>query len=289
MRVGGSEPDVDARGVPCCSGSATRSFDRCDRVVALGDYMADRLSAKGFAVAIVHPVWSRRQVYPLPGSPAPRIARGLDGRICGHVFRRIMAWHRFQEILDAACAGCDRDDIVFLFVGDGPRYAEVVAARQRRCQRCGCSTLPTRPASRVSRSPTPIGVAPPRDDRPVRAGQALWAMASSRPGSVHQTRPLRGCRHDSRGRLRPELQGGRRRSPGRRHRSPGRRSRRGHRHGRAGARPSSPNTNAEACCALVLGLAELGSDEASPVPASTPNRADRLAARARDVETRPPR
>ena len=39
--------------------------------------------------------------------------------------------HSFDEFIEAARRLRDRADIVFLFVGDGPRLAEVKAARDR--------------------------------------------------------------------------------------------------------------------------------------------------------------
>ena len=39
--------------------------------------------------------------------------------------------HSFDEFIEAARRLRDRTDIVFLFVGDGPRLAEVKAARDR--------------------------------------------------------------------------------------------------------------------------------------------------------------
>jgi glycosyltransferase involved in cell wall biosynthesis len=104
-----------------------------DRVVALGPYMADRHQRKGVPnerIATI-PVWSRRdEVYPMPRDGHPlRAALGLADKFVVMYSGNHGLAHTFDALLDAARRLKDRDDIVFLFVGDGPRRREVTLAR----------------------------------------------------------------------------------------------------------------------------------------------------------------
>ena len=93
--------------------------------MVLGPYMADRIAAKRVLrdrmVSI--PVWSRRdEVYPLPREGhALRASLGLDGKFVAMYSGNLGLAHCFDEILEAARRLRDRDDFVFLFVGEGPR------------------------------------------------------------------------------------------------------------------------------------------------------------------------
>lgn len=111
-----------------------RLYRNADRVVVLGPYMADRLAAKGVRPGRVTtvPVWSRRdEVYPLPREGHPlRGELGLDDSFVVMYSGNLGLAHRFDEVLDAARRLRHRDDIVFLFVGDGPRRDEVRAAQE---------------------------------------------------------------------------------------------------------------------------------------------------------------
>ena len=111
------------------SGSVYR---RADRVVVLGPYMADRIALKQVApekVATI-PVWSRRdEIYPLPRESNPmRKSLGLEGSFVAMYSGNLGLAHSFDEFIAAARELRDRPDIVFLFVGDGPRKSEVQAA-----------------------------------------------------------------------------------------------------------------------------------------------------------------
>jgi glycosyltransferase involved in cell wall biosynthesis len=108
-------------------------YRRADRVVALGPYMEDRLLAKGVRsnrMSVV-PVWGRRDDSDAPPSDQHPIRQqlGLTEKFVimysgNHGFA-----HRFDEIVEAARRLRHRDDIAFLFVGDGPRLHEVIEAR----------------------------------------------------------------------------------------------------------------------------------------------------------------
>jgi glycosyltransferase involved in cell wall biosynthesis len=97
--------------------------------------MADRIAAKRVRpdrMTIV-PVWSRRdEIYPMPRSGHPlRSELGLSGKFVAMYSGNLGLAHTFDEFLAAARRLRARDDIVFLFVGDGPRMSEVRSAKER--------------------------------------------------------------------------------------------------------------------------------------------------------------
>jgi len=104
------------------------------KVVVLGPYMADRIVLKGVVperVATI-PVWSQRdEIYPTPRASNPlRKALGLERAFVAMYSGNLGLAHSFEEFIAAAHRLRDRKDIVFLFVGDGPRLGEVKAARE---------------------------------------------------------------------------------------------------------------------------------------------------------------
>ncbi len=105
-----------------------------DRVVVLGSYMADRIAAKRVPRdrIVTIPVWSRRdEIYPLPHAGHPlRAALGLTDKFVVMYSGNLGLAHSFAEVIAAARSLRDRADIVFLFVGGGPRLPEVQAAQQ---------------------------------------------------------------------------------------------------------------------------------------------------------------
>ncbi|RUL88460.1 glycosyltransferase family 4 protein [Tautonia sociabilis] len=109
-------------------------YRRSDRVVVLGPYMADRIRAKGVRDSrmVEIPVWSRRdEVFPLPREGHPmREALGLSDKFVVMYSGNLGLAHSASEFLEAARRLRDRDDIVFLFVGGGPRLREVKEAKQ---------------------------------------------------------------------------------------------------------------------------------------------------------------
>lgn len=110
-------------------------YRRADRVVALGPYMADLLSAKGVRPAriVEIPVWSRAdEIYPLPRVDHPlREQFGLADKFVAMYSGNLGLAHSSEEFLDAARQLRDRSDIVFLFVGGGPRIGEIERAKER--------------------------------------------------------------------------------------------------------------------------------------------------------------
>jgi glycosyltransferase involved in cell wall biosynthesis len=109
-------------------------YRQADKVVVLGPYMADRILAKRARPDRVTtiPVWSRRdEVYPMSRAGHPlREALGLADKFVAMYSGNLGLAHAFDEFLEAARRLRDRPDVAFLFVGGGPRLAEVVAAKQ---------------------------------------------------------------------------------------------------------------------------------------------------------------
>jgi glycosyltransferase involved in cell wall biosynthesis len=176
------------RGVAALQGLSDSLCRSADRVVAIGPYMSDRILAKGARPTRVTtiPVWSRRdEVYPLPLDGHPlRESLGLAGKFVVMYSGNHGLAHAFDDFLRAARALRDRDDIVFLFVGDGPRHHEVSAAK--RLYDLGNvrlldffprsdlhASLSLADAHLVSLRPEMTGICVP--------GKLYGAMASSRP------------------------------------------------------------------------------------------------------------
>jgi glycosyltransferase involved in cell wall biosynthesis len=121
--------------VRCMSRLSRFIYRQADQVVVLGPYMADRIALKDVPperIATI-PVWSERDhVYPSPRASNPmRKALGLDNSFIAMYSGNLGLAHSFDEIIEAARRLRDRSDIVFLFVGEGPRLDEVKAARDR--------------------------------------------------------------------------------------------------------------------------------------------------------------
>ncbi|QDV33626.1 glycosyltransferase family 4 protein [Tautonia plasticadhaerens] len=109
-------------------------YRQSDRVVVLGPYMADRIRSKGVRDSrmIEIPVWSRLdEVYPIPREGHPmREALGLSGKFVVMYSGNLGMAHSAVEFVEAARRLRDRDDVVFLFVGGGPRLREVKEAKR---------------------------------------------------------------------------------------------------------------------------------------------------------------
>jgi glycosyltransferase involved in cell wall biosynthesis len=108
---------------------------QADKVVVLGPYMADRIAAKHVRRdrLVTIPVWSRsEEIYPIPRAGHPlRDELGLADTFVLMYSGNLGLAHAAAEFLEAARQLRDRPEFVFLFVGAGPRMAEVRAARER--------------------------------------------------------------------------------------------------------------------------------------------------------------
>lgn len=110
-------------------------YRQADRVVVLGPYMADRIARKGVPDDRITtiPVWSRRDEI----EPIPRMANSLRRELgLGDAFVAMYSGnlglaHSFDEFLEAARRLREDARIVFLFVGGGPRMAELRESAQR--------------------------------------------------------------------------------------------------------------------------------------------------------------
>jgi colanic acid biosynthesis glycosyl transferase WcaI len=127
-----SPRNLVVRGLGWLSGFVYR---KADRVVVLGPYMADLVTLKGVESDRIRtiPVWSRREeIYPIPrGSNALRKSLGLGDAFVAMYSGNLGLAHSFDEFLEAARRLRERRDIVFLFVGAGPRLGEVKAVQER--------------------------------------------------------------------------------------------------------------------------------------------------------------
>lgn len=110
-------------------------YRHADRVVVLGPYMADRIRMKRVRPEriVSIPVWSRRdEVYPVDHEANPlRKSLELDDKFVAMYSGNLGLAHSFDEFLEAARRLRERQDIVFLFAGGGPRVAELQAVRDR--------------------------------------------------------------------------------------------------------------------------------------------------------------
>ena len=109
-------------------------YRQADKVVVLGPYMGDRIAAKGVRgdrIAEI-PVWSRRdEIYPLPREGHElRASLGLAEKFVVMYSGNLGLAHSFAEVIEAARRLQGRGDLVFLFVGGGPRLAEIQAAKE---------------------------------------------------------------------------------------------------------------------------------------------------------------
>jgi glycosyltransferase involved in cell wall biosynthesis len=107
-------------------------YKTADLVVDLGPYMKERLVEKGVAPDRLRtiPVWSKKdEIRPLDRADNALAAElGLADRFVVMYSGNAGIVHRFDEVLEAMRRLRDRDDIYFLFVGGGPRRAEIEAA-----------------------------------------------------------------------------------------------------------------------------------------------------------------
>ena len=105
---------------------------RADAVITLGDAMAARVRAKGVETPRIHiiPNWADGDaVRPLPPeTSAFRRAHGLDGKRVVLYSGNMGRAHDLATILGVARKLRDQADLVFVFVGDGAKRAEVEAA-----------------------------------------------------------------------------------------------------------------------------------------------------------------
>ncbi|HEY3356082.1 MAG TPA: glycosyltransferase family 4 protein [Polyangia bacterium] len=129
-------------------------YRRADAVVALGELMAERLVAAGAPRDRVHVIhnWADGAAI----TPIPR-AQNAFARELGLTDELVIGYsgnfgncHDVTTILEAAKLLRDRRDILWLFIGDGPRRAEVAAAITR--DGLHAQLLPYQPRARLAES-----------------------------------------------------------------------------------------------------------------------------------------
>jgi glycosyltransferase involved in cell wall biosynthesis len=163
-------------------------YESADKVVVLGPYMADRIARKDVPPEriVTIPVWSRRdEIYPTPRAVNPlRKSLGLGEKLVVMYSGNMGLAHTFDEFLEAARRLRQRADIVFLFVGGGPRSREVSAA-QARDGLCNVQMLDYVPREQLRTSLTLADVhlisMRPEMTGIVVPGKLYGAMAAGRP------------------------------------------------------------------------------------------------------------
>lgn len=113
------------------------SWRAARRCVALGEDMAKVVTARGVSEdkLVIAPNWAPREL----DAPAPEAAVAARRIAWGCTDKFIVAYsgnlgrvHEFAAVLGAADELRGREDIVFVFIGRGPRFDEVHAAAQAR-------------------------------------------------------------------------------------------------------------------------------------------------------------
>ena len=129
------EIEVSLGILPATIARAFGPFDRATHrhaefVVALGSCMKERLIAKGVAGSSIEtiPVWSRNELEPV-GRADNELASelGIDDEFVVMYSGNAGLAHRFEEVLEAMERMEGEPGIEFVFVGGGPRKAEIVA------------------------------------------------------------------------------------------------------------------------------------------------------------------
>jgi glycosyltransferase involved in cell wall biosynthesis len=126
---------------------------RADAVITLGEAMAARLVQKGARPDRVHivPNWADPDaVRPIEPAANPfRAAHGLDGKRVVLYSGNMGRGHDIETVLAAAGMLREREDLVFLFIGDGAKRPLVErAARGNPCIRL----LPYQPRAALAQS-----------------------------------------------------------------------------------------------------------------------------------------
>ena len=138
---------------------ATCVYRQADKLVVLGPYMADRVAAKG-----VGPTGSRRSPSGAVATRSIRVPReghplrqqlGLDEQVRGDVLGQPGPGPYVRRVPRGGPPPQRSGDIVFVFVGDGPRMAEVQGACRREGSTTSASSITCRATSSMLRSRWP--------------------------------------------------------------------------------------------------------------------------------------
>ena len=133
---------------------STWALRRHDRVVAVGRCMKARIAARGVPAdrISVMPNWPPQPVAPVPHAANRfRAEHGLEDRFVVMYSGNMGLAHTFAPLLDAAEQLQDDPEVLFLFVGDGPRRDEIGAVAARRGL-ANVRFLPFQPMERLAES-----------------------------------------------------------------------------------------------------------------------------------------
>ena len=135
---------------------AGASLRHAARVVALSEPMADHLRAYGVAPERLEviPNWALAELEaapPVNAGAEARLEYGLGDRFVVMYSGNLGASHRFDTLLAAARRLRDRSDIVFVFIGEGVRRAEVERFVARESL-ANVRVLPLAPRERLAES-----------------------------------------------------------------------------------------------------------------------------------------
>jgi colanic acid biosynthesis glycosyl transferase WcaI len=128
--------NLDGRAARLLCWFRNRSLAAARMNVVLGDVMALRVQRTGVEASrtlVIHNWASGTEIQPIDrGQNELREQWGLAGKFVVGYSGNIGRAHDFDAILDAASALLPRTDILFLFIGEGPRRAQLEAAVGRR-------------------------------------------------------------------------------------------------------------------------------------------------------------
>lgn len=131
------------------------SMNAASQIVAMDEFMRDRLLAKGVAAGkvAVLPPWAHTEdvVYDLAGRQAFRAEHGLEGKFVVMYSGNHSPCHPLDTVLEAALRLKADSRFAFCFVGGGSEFAKVGRfARQHQLSSVVC--LPYQPRARLSGS-----------------------------------------------------------------------------------------------------------------------------------------
>lgn len=134
---------------------STWALKQQDAVVAVGRCMKQRLIDRGVTKDLIHvvPNWADTDNLRPIAHPqnAFRKERGWDGKFVVMYSGNMGLAHPFDAILDAAVDLHENDDVVFAFVGDGPRLPRLKASVEERGLK-NVRFLPFQPRERLAES-----------------------------------------------------------------------------------------------------------------------------------------
>jgi colanic acid biosynthesis glycosyl transferase WcaI len=133
---------------------STWALKRHNAIVAVGRCMKRKIADRGIDPDRIHviPNWADPDIRPIPHDENLfRKEYGLDGKFVVMYSGNMGMAHPFDEVLDAAEEMSSDPNVVFLFIGDGPRKPWIESEVQRR-KLTNVRFLPYQPRERLSES-----------------------------------------------------------------------------------------------------------------------------------------